>query len=195
MACLSDQRGIGQPGSRQGSFVVQLMQGVVPQLPGPLAPQKLTHSFCLLVQEGVGPVQSNVAGDEHGVPSPQLHAMIAPDEGQETTSVVVVEVVGVTVVVVGSAVVVVGGAVVVVVVPHSPWSQTSSPSQAEAHVPLTQVRHWLASHATPHAPQLFGSVFRSTHAGVVPQRAFAPPGQQRPNKDLPFLTNGFTQLR
>ena len=173
------------------------MQGVVPQLPGPLAPQKLTHSFCLLVQEGVGPVQSNVAGDEHGVPSPQVHAMSAPDGGQDDSSVVVVEVVGVTVVVVGAAVVVVvgGAAVVVVGVSHSPWSQTSSPSQAEAHVPFTQVRHWLASQAAPHAPQLFGSVLRSTHDGVVPQRAFAPPGQQRPNKALPFLTNGFTHFR
>jgi hypothetical protein len=180
--------------STQGSFVVQLMQGVVPQLPGPFAPQKPTHSFCLLVQEGVGPVQSNVAPVEHGVPSPQVHAMSAP-AGPHPGSVVVVAVVGVTVVVVGAAVVVVGGAVVVVGVAHSPWSQTSSSSQAEAQVPLTQVRHWLASHATPHAPQLFESVFRSTHVGVVPQSVFAPPGQQRPNKALPFLTDGFTQLR
>ena len=170
------------------------MQGVVPQLPGPFAPQKLTHSFCLLVQEGVGPVQSNVAPVGHGVPSPQVHAMSAPS-GPHAGSVVVVEVVGVTVVVVGAAVVVVGAADVVVGVSQLPWSQTSSSSQVEAHAPLTHVRHWLASHATPHAPQLFGSVFRSTHAGVVPQRAFAPPGQHRPNKALPFLTTGFTQLR
>jgi hypothetical protein len=172
------------------------MQGVVSQLPGPAAPQKRVQSACLLAQNAVGPVQSNVAGDEHGLPSPQVHAMMAP-AAPHAGSVVVVEVLGVAVVVVvGSAVVVVGGGlVVVVVVSHSPWLQTSSTSQAEPHAPLIQVRHWLASHVTPHAPQLFGSVFRSTHAGVVPQRVFAPLGQQRPNRALPFLTNGFTQFR
>ncbi len=172
------------------------MHGIAAQLPGPAAPQKRTQSACLLEQKAVGPVQSNVAGDEHGAPLPQVHAMTAPAAPQ-VGRVVLVEVVGVAVVVVvGAAVVVVGGGLVVVVVAsHSPCSQTSSLSQAEPHAPLMQVRHWLASHVTPHAPQLFGSVFRSTHAGVVPQRAFAPPGQQRPNKDLPFLTNGFTQFR
>ena len=82
-----------------GWFVMQSVQGAVPHVPGPNAPQKRTHSACLSSQQGVGPVQSEVAGELQGVcPSPHVHAMRAPDVPQRGNVVVVVEVVVVVVV-------------------------------------------------------------------------------------------------
>jgi hypothetical protein len=80
--------------------VAQSVQGAVAHVPGPSAPQTLTHSACLLAQDGVGPVQSNVAPLSHAVcPSPQVHAMIAPSS-PHTANVVDVVVEDVVVVVV-----------------------------------------------------------------------------------------------
>ena len=138
-----------RPLPSHGRFVVQSMQVAVPHVPGPNAPQKLTHSARWAGQSGVGPVQSNVAGLVHGCPLPHVQAMRTPAPPQPGSVVVVVVVVMVTHWQVAS---------------HSEPASQSWPPGSHSSVPHTNPspHGWLAPPRTARTKMLLPLLFPAT---------------------------------
>ena len=171
------------------------MQGVVPHVPGPFAPQVLTHSACLSEQNGVGPVQSVCS---KVVPSPQVAVRVAPSAPQ-AGKVVVVEVLVEAVVVVAVEDVVVGVVVVLTqtlplhtpeqhssLTPRQPWSPSG---MQPTHIPT--VVSQMDMEQLPHEPpQPSSPQFLFAQFGVQPHWLETPPPPQvlNPVQVLPQLS-------